>query len=135
MMGSTTLVFLIAIVSVRQVSSQFGLFSQGRGGGFGGQGFSNYGSSSSYSGQAKSTRCCDYKCKSNGGCEVSWNRGSCGFNSKLSGSCFSQTFGGGCIGIPDGCDNCHTVVNCNGGGIQQVIPQVIPPNHNHKGRG
>merc|ERR1712154_609323 len=64
----------------------------------------NVPSSSGSSGGSKSDGDCRYQCKSNGGCQV--------FSSSGSGSCFSQSFGGGCSGTPRGCQDCNRVLNC-----------------------
>ena len=53
---------------------------------------------------------CNYLCNDNGGCTVQYvgpPRGG-----KTAGSCFPDSFGGGCSGTPPECSNCNTVLSC-----------------------
>ena len=48
---------------------------------------------------------CQYTCEANGSCRSRYSGGG-------SGSCFPPEFGGKCVGIPDNCQNCNEVVDC-----------------------
>ena len=50
---------------------------------------------------------CTYTCQSNKACRVKFPGGGAG-------SCFPPDFGGYCIGTPRGCEDCNTVVKCDG---------------------
>merc|ERR1712042_229596 len=47
---------------------------------------------------------CEYECRSNGGCRT--------IKGLTLGSCFPDSFGGGCSGIPEGCAKCNEVKDC-----------------------
>merc|ERR1712193_70198 len=62
-------------------------------------------------GQTKTIGGCTHTCQNNGGCQTR--------NGGTLGSCFPDSFGGRCTGIPRGCDNCNDVLSCpegSGGG-------------------
>merc|ERR1712020_357013 len=52
---------------------------------------------------------CDYRCKDNGGCTSKLVNKPAGYSGAISGSCFPDSFGGECFGIPDLCSNCNVV--------------------------
>merc|ERR1712142_523864 len=49
---------------------------------------------------------CEYECNQNG------NGGCRTIKGLALGSCFPDSFGGGCSGIPEGCANCNEVIDC-----------------------
>merc|ERR1712004_22695 len=51
---------------------------------------------------------CRYTCQNNGGCQVR--------DGGTLGSCFPDSFGGSCSGIPRGCRNCNQILSCPEGG-------------------
>ena len=51
---------------------------------------------------------CQYTCEANGSCQSRYSGGG-------SGSCFPLDFGGECVGIPENCQNCNEVVDCQFG--------------------
>merc|ERR1712212_297177 len=58
----------------------------------------------------RSNRDCNYKCTSQGGCEVSYvgpYRGG-----QTLGSCSPQSYGGGCSGTPRECQDCNRAITC-----------------------
>jgi hypothetical protein len=55
---------------------------------------------------------CIYTCLPNKGCQ---SRSTLGGSGKTQGSCFPQSFGGSCFGIPENCQNCNEVIDCEAG--------------------
>ena len=55
---------------------------------------------------------CEYTCLKNKGCQSRSTRGGAG---RSQGSCFPQSFGGGCFGIPENCQDCNEIVDCEAG--------------------
>ena len=55
---------------------------------------------------------CKYTCLKNKGCQ---SRSTSGGDGRTQGSCFPQSFGGTCTGIPENCQNCNEVVDCEAG--------------------
>ena len=54
---------------------------------------------------------CDYQCKPNGGCDVTYVGPS--RPGKHQGSCFPDDFGGSCSGTPNECHHCNQVLSCS----------------------
>ena len=54
---------------------------------------------------------CDYQCKPNGGCTVTYVGPS--RPGKHQGICFPDEFGGSCSGTPNECDQCNRVLSCS----------------------
>ena len=64
---------------------------------------------------------CKYTCLENKGCQSRSTRGGSG---RSQGSCFPQSFGGRCTGIPEHCQNCNEVVDCEAGQLVPTDPTV-----------
>ena len=56
---------------------------------------------------------CQYTCLGSGGCDTTYSPPGL-YSGKTKGSCFPQSFGGDCIGIPENCEACNKVIDCQG---------------------
>ena len=66
---------------------------------------------------------CDYTCTTGGGCSVLYKGPH--RTGPISGSCFSDSFGGSCSGTPPECQDCNKAVTCRQeelGGDPEVKP-------------
>merc|ERR1712027_257090 len=77
--------------------------------GFNNNGFNNNGGSNNFGGNSGGQ--CNYNCKNDGSCSVSYRSGRID-GTDASGSCFSPDFGGSCSGIPPRCQQCSN--KCGG---------------------
>ena len=76
------------------------------------------GSNNRFGGNDKNPTDCKYECTNNGGCKAKYigppRKG------YTSGSCFPESFGGGCSGTPPECQDCNQKVSCSKNGIEQI---------------
>ena len=59
---------------------------------------------------------CDYSCQPSGSCIVKYVGPPRGGNT--AGSCFPNSYGGGCSGTPRECEDCNSVLTCHEPGVR-----------------